>query len=165
MGASVPWHAYGGQRASLGVNPHLPPCLRQGLLFTAANARLPGLQAPGDFSGFTARLTVGVLGLHVFHLIWIYEALGIQTLFLMMCGEWFIPWDSFSVPVMRLTYADILIGIHIPKRDSTEIPHLCELVCPCCHVTQAACEHACPYHQGMVLGHGIHENKHTHTTT
>lgn len=95
----------------------------------------------------------------VFHLIWIYVALGIQTLFLMMCGGWFIPWDSFSVPVMRLTYADILIGIHIPKWDSTEIPHLCE------HVTQAACEHACPYHQGMVLGHGIHENKHTHTTT
>lgn len=66
MGTPVPWHAYGGQRVSLGVSPHLPPCLRQGLLFVAANARLPGLQARGDFSGFAACLTVGVLGLHLF---------------------------------------------------------------------------------------------------
>lgn len=41
--------ARGSQRAISVINPPLPPCLRQGLLFTAEYAGLAGPQASGEF--------------------------------------------------------------------------------------------------------------------
>lgn len=56
----APPHTFESQRAVLGLNPHLPPCLRQGLTFAYVQTRLaaPCLLV---FLVSTAHLVLGAL--------------------------------------------------------------------------------------------------------
>lgn len=60
--ACAPQPAPRSQRTTLGVTPCLPPCLRQGVLFTLAYARLGGPQAFGESPVSTSYPNTGVLG-------------------------------------------------------------------------------------------------------
>lgn len=67
----VPEQVCGSQKTTSGVHPHLPPCLRPGLMFTTMYGRLSGQELPRILS--VSHLLVGMC--YLIHL-WV---LGIQA--------------------------------------------------------------------------------------